>query len=281
MRKRWWLIVLVVGVLWWLGSQGGPESKPHIALVTCNGMITDAEPWLYRLREIEDDDQVMGMVLRIDSPGGGVAASQEMRDRLASFKKPWVVSMGNMAASGGLMIAAPAPHIFAQPATMTGSIGVIMILSDVSKLMEKIGITSNVITAGTMKDAGSPFRPMNPDERAYLEGVAHTIHEDFIQQVARDRHLDPEALRPLADGRILIGSQAKEAGLVDELGGMLQAKAWLIAQQGWDEGLDLVLHEERKPLLARWMESAAGDLLPESTWIPSGWYAAWPGAVGG
>lgn len=181
---------------------------------------------LEQIRQARDDDAVKVVLLRINSPGGSAAASQEIGveiDRLKKAGKKVVVSMGDTAASGGYWIAAKADKIIANPATMTGSIGVIMETSNLEKLFDKIGVRQETFKSGPYKDIGSLSRPVTPEERAILQGMINDIYEQFIDVVAKGRKMDRDKVRKLADGRIFTGRQAKELGLVDELGNYYDA----------------------------------------------------------
>jgi protease-4 len=155
-----------------------------------------------------------------------VVPSQEIYQEVRSIRekgKKVVVSMGSVAASGGYYIAAASDKIVANPGTLTGSIGVIMELANVEGLLQKIGVQSVVIKSGRHKDIASPFRKMTPEERELIQKVLDDVHDQFIDAVAEGRSMQPSEVRALADGRIFTGRQAKEKGLVDELGGLQDA----------------------------------------------------------
>jgi protease-4 len=182
---------------------------------------------------------VRAIVLRIDSPGGGVVPSQEIFEEVqkirADGRQKIVASMGSVAASGGYYIAAATDRIVANPGTITGSIGVIMETANVKGLLDKIGVEPIVIKAGEHKDIGSPFRKLEPDDRRILEELLNDVHTQFIEAVARGRNLPAERVRELADGRIFTGRQAKDFGLVDDLGNLqdtIQAAAELAGIEG-------------------------------------------------
>jgi protease-4 len=179
-----------------------------------------------QLHEARDDDSVKAVVLRINSPGGSAPASQEMGveiKKLRASGKPVVASMGDVAASGGYWVAAVSDKIYANPATMTGSIGVYIPYANWQELYKKIGIHQEKIKSGPHKDILSPERPMTNEERAILQAMVDELYNQFITVVAEGRRMEPAKVRQLADGRIYTGSQAKEAGLVDELGTMYDA----------------------------------------------------------
>ncbi|WP_287130088.1 signal peptide peptidase SppA [Candidatus Cyanaurora vandensis] len=182
-----------------------------------------------RLLEIVADDQIKGVLLRIDSPGGTVGTSQEVYNALGQVRaqKPVVVSMGDVAASGGYYIACGADRIFANPGTLTGSIGVILSGYNAAKLLGTLGVEPQVVKSGPYKDILSINRALTPSERTLLQALIGDTYEQFLQAVAKGRNLPLNALRPLADGRIYTGRQAQRLGLVDELGGLTEAKAHL------------------------------------------------------
>ncbi len=206
-------------------SSGGGGDKVGVIEVT--GTIMDSKKTLKELNAFAEKDHIKAIVLRIDSPGGAVGPSQEIYDAVKRIKakKKIVASMGSLAASGGYYIACATDKIYANPGTLTGSIGVIMEMPNVQGLLKWAGVEMNTIKAGKMKDSGSPFREMSPEERDYFEGVLADVHGQFIDAVASGRKLTVEEVKPLADGRIFSGRQAKEAKLVDELGGIEAAVA--------------------------------------------------------
>jgi len=196
-----------------------------IGLVEIKGMIVDSSEPVRQLRYFLKKDNVKAVVLRVDSPGGVVGPSQEIYQevkRLAARKKV-VVSMGSLAASGGYYVAAPATVIYANPGTITASIGVLIKFSNIEGLLGKIGIKSATIKTGTFKDAGSPDRPLSAEDRAMFQAVIDSTHEQFVRAVAEGRKLPIEEVRQLADGRILSGEQAKAVKLVDKLGNLQDA----------------------------------------------------------
>lgn len=179
-----------------------------------------------QLREVRKDDSIKAVLLRINSPGGSAAASQEIGDEIDKVKakgKVVVASMGDSAASGGYWIAAKADKIMANPATMTGSIGVIMETMNIRELYDKIGITPQTIKSGTYKDIGSPNRALTSEERDILQGMVDDIFDQFVEVVAKGRNMEKARVLDIADGRIFTGRQAQQLGLVDELGNYYDA----------------------------------------------------------
>jgi protease-4 len=185
----------------------------------------DGESIMKQVKRFETDDSVKAVVVRIDSPGGSVGPSQEIHDevqRLAE-KKPVVCSLGNVAASGGFYVAVACPKIVAAPGTLTGSIGVISQFVNVKGLAERFDVKMETVKSGKLKDAGNPFRDMTPEDRAYWQGLIDRVHGQFIAAVAEGRDLDEDDVRKIADGRVLTGAEAKDLGLVDELGNFYDA----------------------------------------------------------
>jgi len=207
---------------------GNPLAKgDKVAVIPVKGMISDSEPVIEQLKKFGKDDSVKAIVLRIESPGGGVGPSQEIYEevRKVAAKKPVLTSMGALTASGGYYIACATQKVFANPGTMTGSIGVIMPFMNARELAEKIGLKGMTVKSGEYKDIGSPLRDMKPDERALLQGVVDNVHLQFVNAVAEGRNLPREEVMRIADGRIFTGEQAKALGLVDALGNLEDAVA--------------------------------------------------------
>lgn len=192
----------------------------RLALIRIEGPIIDSKDTTDEIKEYTKDNSIKAIVLRIDSPGGAVAPSQEIYEEVkkAVAKKKVIVSMGSVAASGGYYIAAPATKIIANPGTLTGSIGVIMEIPNIEGLMNKIGIKTEVIKSGRHKDIASAFRTMGKEEREILQSVMDNVHEQFMRAVAEGRKINIEEVRKIADGRIFTGEQARTHGLVDDLG---------------------------------------------------------------
>jgi len=192
----------------------------RIAVVTVEGVITDAREIIEQCEETLKDDTVRAVVLRIDSPGGAVAPSQEIYGAVRELKKKKkvVASIGSLGASGGYLIACAADRIVANPGSIAGSISTVMHLVNAEGLMKKIGLKASVIKSGKYKDIGSPAREMTPEERALLQGVIDDMNEYFVDIIALERKMPKEKIRSIADGRVFSGRQARQAGLVDELG---------------------------------------------------------------
>ncbi len=167
------------------------------------------------------------IVVRLNTPGGGVGPSQEIYEEVRKIrgKKVTVASLGALATSGGYYIACATDKIYANPGTITGSIGVLMQFVNVKDLIEKIGVKGFVIKSGSFKDTGSPIREMSPEEKKLLQSVIDNVHSQFVNAVAEGRNLPRDSVLAIADGRIFSGEQAKELGLVDVLGNQEDAVA--------------------------------------------------------
>ncbi len=215
-------LALVLAVSYLLDRPAHFVVGSQVGVVEVEGVILDSKKIIEQLNDFHESSTVKAIVLRVDSPGGGVGPSQEIHDevRRIDADKPVIVSMGSVAASGGYYIAAPARLIFANPGTITGSIGVIMEFTNFQELLEKIGLHSQAVKSGKHKDIGSPVRPMTEEERALLQGLIDDVHAQFVDSIAAGRHLDVQKVRALADGRIFTGRQARDLGLVDELGSL-------------------------------------------------------------
>lgn len=224
-----------------LGSDGDLAAAltlgGKVGVVEVEGVIAVSDAIVEALKEFERTPAVKAVVVRVESPGGGVAPSQEIYDAILRLRKvkPVIASFGGVAASGGYYIGAACDAIVANPGTITGSIGVIMELGNVEGLLEKLGIAPQVLKSGDYKDMGSPVRPLTAEERRLFQTMIDSVHTQFIDAVARGREMDAGRVRELADGRIYSGEQALEAGLVDVLGGLADAIV-LAGERGGIEG---------------------------------------------
>ena len=196
-----------------------------VAILTLEGIITQSEPTLKQLRAYLKNDSIKAVVLRVDSPGGAVAPTQEIYMELKRFaqKKPVVASMATVAASGGYYVCLPCNYIYAVPGTITGSIGVLMQFMDLEELLRWMKIKEEVIKSGKFKDAGSPHRPLSSEERRYFESVIQNVHQQFKNALAESREMSPAQIEKVSDGRIFTGEIAKQMGLVDGLGNLEDA----------------------------------------------------------
>jgi len=232
-------------------------------VVPVEGVITDSLEITENIDEFANDSSIAAVVLRIDSPGGGVAASQEIYDAVVALKKKKkvVVSMGSVAASGGLLIACAGDKIVANPGTITGSISAIMQFANVEELLKKVGVQSSVVKSGQYKDIGSPMREMTPEERIIIQELVDDIYNQFIDVIVKDRKLTREQVIAIGDGRVFSGRKAKEYGLVDQLGDMASAAKLASQLAGKDGTYDLVYPKKKRPSFFDLMfESAANQL---------------------
>jgi protease-4 len=241
------------------------SGEDRVAVIRVEGVILDAQQTIGDLKKFGESPSVKAIVLRIDSPGGGVVPSQEIHNAVrrirAKNNKTVVASMGTVAASGGYYIAVATDRIMANPGTLTGSIGVIMELANVEGLLKKIGVESIVVKSGQHKDIGSPFRQMSEEDRRILQTVMDDVHAQFIEAVAEGRSLKVADVQPLADGRIFTGRQAKSQHLVDELGDLEDAIK-LAAELAGIEGEPKVVEPRKRFSIRELLESRLFGPLP-------------------
>ena len=269
LRKTFWFFVMGMGVLILINlflPDLDLSTGDRIALIRVEGVILDSQTTIEDLKRFSENPSVKAIVIRIDSPGGGVVPSQEIYDAVKRVRsknnKAVIASMGSVAASGGYYIAAATDRIVANPGTLTGSIGVIMETANVEGLFQKIGVEGVVIKSGKYKDVGSPLRKMSADERGLLQAVMDDVHKQFIEAVAEGRSLEIRAAQALADGRIFTGRQAKEAKLVDELGDLEDA-IQLAAEVVGIEGEPKVVEPRRRFSLREILDSKLSMLFPK------------------
>lgn len=221
----------------------------RVGLVEIVGEIDDPEPIVDQLDRMERDTSIRAVVVRLDSPGGGVAASQEIYESVKKLrdqgKKPVVASMGGVAASGAYYVACAADSIVANAGTLTGSIGVIMTFPNTEDLFRKVGIRFETIKTGKYKDIGTMWRPMTDEERKLLQDVLTNVYDQFIDTVVEGRALAREDVLPYADGRIFSGDQALEYGFVDRLGD-LDDSIRLAGEMAGISGQPVVVRKERR-----------------------------------
>src|SRR5271157_375220 len=258
------IVILLVFLLSILRACLG-KSGDRVGVVEIEGVISESRQTMEEIVRFKGDPSIKGVILRINSPGGSVGPTQEIYREVVKLKakKKVFVSMGSVCASGGYYIAAAGEKVYANPSTITGSIGVIMQSVILEELLKKIGVKSNTIKAGELKDAGTPFREMTPEERAYLDGIVKNIHEQFIKDVAAGRKMDFEKVKTMADGRIYTGLQAKDLGLVDSIGNFYDTvddikKVLAI------KGKPQLVYSEKPFSFSRWLFSSMSDLSKES-----------------
>jgi protease-4 len=245
------------------GKNAGFSLNDKIGVVSVEGVIADSQVITEQLDEFGKDDSIVAVILRVDSPGGGVAASQEIYDAVIELKKKKkvVVSMGSVAASGGLLIACAADKIVANPGTITGSISAIMQFANVEELMKKIGLKSSVVKSGQYKDIGTPLRDMTPEEKVIIQDLVDDIYNQFIDVIVKERKLPREKVVAIADGRVFSGRKAKELGLVDYLGDMSSAAKLASKLAGKDGKYDLVYPgKKRTSIFDYLLESTANQI---------------------
>jgi protease IV len=224
------ILVLFLGTVWVLmatvSEDGLPTGGPKVAVVELEGIIMDGGAAVRELREHADNASIKAVVLRVNSPGGVVAPTQEIFaavQRVRKGGKPVIASLGSVAASGGYYVATAADRIYANPGTLTGSIGVIMQLANIEGLLKKVGVEYVVVKAGAYKDVGSIARSMSPEERRMLQALLDDVYSQFVDAVAEGRGLEKKDVLAFADGRIYSGQQALTLKMVDELGGFEDA----------------------------------------------------------
>ncbi|MDI9569841.1 MAG: signal peptide peptidase SppA [Pseudomonadota bacterium] len=242
--------VLAFGIGALTGKRKSLLPAERVAAIVVEGVIADGRETIEACEEAARDDSIRAVVLRIDSPGGAVAPSQEIYGAIRELrkKKKVVASIGSVGASGGYLIACGAERIVANPGSITGSISTVMHLVNAQELMHKIGVKSSVIKSGKYKDIGSPAREMTPEERALLQGVIDDMNEHFLEIIVQERKMSGEKVKALADGRIFSGRQAKQAGLVDELGDFSHAVRLAGSMAGMKDKPEVVYTTKKKSL---------------------------------
>jgi protease-4 len=239
------LLVFLVSL--YIAREGPGAGK--IGLINIEGVILDSKETLAQLDRYQKNQAIKALVIRINSPGGGVAAAQEIFEELQKTKsqhrKPIVASMGSLAASGGYYVACASDRIFANPGSITGSIGVIVQLANISGLLEKVGVKSVTIKSGEHKDMGSMTKDLSPEDQKIFQGVLDDMHDQFIDVVAKSRRMSKEKVREISDGRIFTGRQAISLGLIDELGNLSDAVN-CAAQMAGIKGKPRIVEERKR-----------------------------------
>ncbi|MDP6570921.1 MAG: signal peptide peptidase SppA [Candidatus Marinimicrobia bacterium] len=257
------LLILLMIIPWKKTIPSGPK----VGVVEINAPIMESKDWIQDLEYFHRESNISAIVVRLNTPGGGVAASQEVYEKVKKIaeenKKPVIASMGGMAASGGYYIALGADTIVANPGTATGSIGVIMSYPVVEDLLEKLGVDYETVKSAELKDSGSPFRGMNSREREYFQSLIDDLHYQFVDAVSEGRNMSREEAEAYANGKVYSGKQAWEKGLVDVLGTMEDAVE-LAAKLAGITGTPEIVYppEEEKGLLAM----IFGDILESTPW---------------
>jgi len=243
-------------------SSGGLGFGTHVGLIRLEGDIVESRRFIEELDELRNDSRVRALVIRIDSPGGGVAATQEIHQALRDYHEetgqPMVASLGSIAASGGYYAACAAQRIVSEPGTLTGSIGVILTFADASELMRKVGLRVEVVKSGPRKDFGSPWRPLTDDERQMLQDIVGDVYGQFTEAVATGREQPLEQVLEWADGRIFSGRQAVAAGLADTLGYEDDAVSLAANLAGLSPDTPALSKRRELPAFLEWLDRITG-----------------------
>ena len=239
------VMIIILGIF---GPSSNLSFGDRIGVIPIEGSITNPEPIVSQLVNFRKNRRIKAIILRINSPGGGVGPSQEIyREVRKTIKtKTVITSMGSLAASGGYYIASATNKIVANPGTITGSISVIMEFIQIEDLLKKVGVSLEVLKSGEFKDIGSPHRKMTEKEKKLIKDLISDIQKQFVNAVARGRNLPEEKVREIADGRIFSGAQAKELGLVDLLGNFQDAVDLAKKMAGIKGDVTLVYPKEEK-----------------------------------
>ncbi len=257
----------VMSVFFYFGANSSEfelRGKDKVGIIEITGVIADSKKILMDLKNFAKNDTIKSIVLRINSPGGGVGPSQEIFREINKIKvrKKIIVSMGAVAASGGYYIAAAADGIVANPGTITGSIGVIMGYTNFRELIDKIGLKPVVIKSGKYKDMGSPVREMSEAEKKVLQDFVDKVHMQFVKDVASGRKLDINKVKTIANGSIYSGEDAKAYGLIDRLGNLEDAIEWAGRLGGIKgEVLSVYPKEESSLLIKKLLMESAVNLM--------------------
>jgi len=273
MRHRWIILILValmlisisffIGVVFYAVFDGGHVFGSSIGVVDIDGPIILSDKTVDQLEEFRKDDNVKAVVIRIDSPGGAAAASQEIFNevRLLSKEKPVVASMGNIATSGAYYIACGARKIFANSSTTTGSIGVRLEHMILGGLMDWAKVKQETLKSGKLKDLIPINRPIDPEARRLLQGVLDDIHEQFKIDVSRSRDIPMDRLAKFADGRVFTGKKALLLGLIDKIGGFVPALKEAARMAGIHGEPNIVRPRKHRGFLHRFLSEMKSDVL--------------------
>ena len=244
------------------------KSDHAVGVVDLSGEILSADFFRRQMKQMLASDRIKAIVVRIDSPGGAAGAAEEIYREIkaAREKKPVVCSLGSVAASGGLYAAVGCQKIFANRGTLTGSIGVIVVIPYLQNVLDRVGIEMNVVKSGEFKDMGSPFRKMDDKDRELMKALVDRTYRGFVSTVAESRKLDLTVVEQFADGRIILGDQAVELGLVDGLGGLRDAAKAALMELGDTAEPELVSPRKMTGLLTY---IADFDETPLGYWLSS------------
>ena len=227
------ITALVVAGIAVLSQTGISFGGAHIARLNVTGIIAEDRKLIRALDSVAKDPDARALIVAINSPGGTVSGGESLYRAIGRVaeRKPVVAVMGGLAASAGYMVALPAERIFARESTLTGSIGVLLETGEVSTLLTRLGVTTEAITSGALKDQPSVTRPLTPKGREVLQGLVMDMYDQFVGMVATSRRMTPEQVRELADGRAYTGRQALKLNLIDAIGGEAEARAWLAKEK--------------------------------------------------
>jgi len=243
------VLVAVVALSILFAKFGPSNEQEHVARLNIDNVIVENERRQITINKILKNDQAKALIVYINSPGGSTYGSERLFKALrrVAEKKPVIAVIGTIGASGGYLTALAGDRIFAGESSITGSIGVIVQLTEFSTLMETLGVKAEAITSGKLKGEPSPFKPLSAGGRQNLQDMVSQTHEWFVDLVADRRPLSRKEAAVIADGRVLIGKSALGAGLVDELGGLLEARAWLESNQQIPASLPLITADYSTP----------------------------------
>ncbi len=277
------IVALVAVVLVGFARFNGVLVGDHVARYAVAGIIFDDSDAMAALEDVAEDDQVKALIVHIDSPGGTFVGGEQLYRtlRIVAENKPVVAVMGTVAASAGYMAAIASDRIFAQQGTITGSIGVVMQTTDITRMLEKLGISAEAIKSAPLKASPSPLEPLTDEARAASQSVIDDMHALFMEMVAEQRGFDMARTRALADGRVFTGRQAVANGLIDEIGNESAARDWLTAAHDVPQSLpviDVIVDYAVEEWLASARVFSQKMLLPErltldgliSLWHPGG-----------
>ena len=266
-KYSYWIVGLIASIIiysifpWELALPSGPK----VGIVEINMPITNSKNAVEDLNYFNRKSNIVAIVIRLDTPGGGVAASQEIYEKVSKISKtsdkPIIASMGGVAASGGYYIALGADTIMANPGTATGSIGVIMSYPIIWEMMDKLGVQYETIKSGALKDSGSPFKEITKNERVYFQGLIDDLHGQFLSVVAKERNIPMNKVAELANGQVYSGKQAVENGLIDMLGTFEDAVLLAARKSGHVEEPEIVYPPKKEKGL---LDMLFGDILQKS-----------------
>ena len=278
----WRIVALVLVVLLGVGifyDFSGEETSDHVAKLEIAEIIVENDRRQEAIDKIIDDPSAKALLVYINSPGGSTYGSERLYKALrrVAEKKPVVTVIGTLGASGGYMTALAGDRIFAGESSIVGSIGVIVQLTEFSELMKKVGVTATAITSGALKGEPSPFKPISEAGRENLQSMVTETYDWFVSLVVARRPLNEEEVRKLADGRVMIGLSGKQSGLIDEIGGIKEARSWLESAHQIPSSLPLLTvdYSEPKPLIARLLSEMMGKTVLSERLTLDGLLSLW------